>query len=444
MASEIAKIPESKKSEFKKHLNNSIKLYPGNAKAAIKTINNWRTEISALFGFIEYNNDLCRPSRNTNLLNDTGNLITFFRKFLAYFQYPGGHLKPEETYILIKKGIKFKPVQYIIDTVFASQEIRSDERVFGLTKAEVTHCIFNDIRVTTGKRTPKETAQLIIYNRDHKVSYDNTSDVVRYAGDILDYMVLANLADLKLNNRYYIKIAECIKLMPILKSTGYFCDYSDFYNKRNLNLFEIKNSQQNWFSYINTELDESLLETDIVSIIEEAGNNSESKEKSEMLSDMITKIRLLKSNNERFVNKDIGNAGEALALQHEYKRLENHIPKRLLKLIKKIPDNLGIGYDIKSYEDKTLLRFIEVKTSVSRSKLEYRSFKMSENEWNVAGNLNNQYYVYRFMISSDDISLFIIKDPVKKYKTDLLKVTFNSGAEINYNDNSGTYSPILA
>ena len=52
MANEISKIPRLPNKEFIVRLNNAIRLFPGNAMITPKTINNWRTEISALFGFI--------------------------------------------------------------------------------------------------------------------------------------------------------------------------------------------------------------------------------------------------------------------------------------------------------------------------------------------------------------------------------------------------------
>lgn len=51
MATEIAKIPEMPKRDFAKVLNEAIIRYPGNRIRTPKTINNWRTEISSLFGF---------------------------------------------------------------------------------------------------------------------------------------------------------------------------------------------------------------------------------------------------------------------------------------------------------------------------------------------------------------------------------------------------------
>ena len=61
MAEELSKIGEKPTEEFVKTINAAIYRYPGNAHRELKTINNWRTEISALFGFIEHTESTDRP-----------------------------------------------------------------------------------------------------------------------------------------------------------------------------------------------------------------------------------------------------------------------------------------------------------------------------------------------------------------------------------------------
>lgn len=46
VATEISKISEQPEKDFANELNNAIRHYPGNGIREIKTINNWRTEIS--------------------------------------------------------------------------------------------------------------------------------------------------------------------------------------------------------------------------------------------------------------------------------------------------------------------------------------------------------------------------------------------------------------
>ena len=203
MASEICFIGKTEHADFKDKLNIAIKLFPGNAIKAPKTINNWRTEISALLGLIEYDDNFSSPSKMAIQLNQKQDLAEFFKFFCFKFQYPGGHLKPQEVSWMLQRGIKFKPAKYILSVL--NLATTSSPNTVGLSKEEVTHCIFNDLRVTRDNRDPKTTLDLILSNRSNGTTYDTGGDVIRYAGDILDYMELANLLILKPNGQYYLK-----------------------------------------------------------------------------------------------------------------------------------------------------------------------------------------------------------------------------------------------
>src|SRR5690606_19492805 len=106
-----------------------------------------------------------------------------------------------------KSGIKFKPAKYLIQVLLEGNKKTGDKK-FGITKAEATHCIFNDLRVTRDGRTPAETADLILSNRGEGLEYNQDGDVTRYAGDILDYMELDDLATLRPNYQYYLNAAQ--------------------------------------------------------------------------------------------------------------------------------------------------------------------------------------------------------------------------------------------
>ena len=67
MAEEISKVGERPTDEFVSAVNTAIYRYPGNAHRELKTINNWRTEISALFGFIEHTATTDKPVSYTHL-----------------------------------------------------------------------------------------------------------------------------------------------------------------------------------------------------------------------------------------------------------------------------------------------------------------------------------------------------------------------------------------
>ena len=70
------------------------------------------------------------------------------------------------------------------------------------------HCIFNDLRVTRDHEGVESTWKRISDNRKNKMTYDQTGDVVRYAGDILDYMEIANLLKTYDSRTYYLNTLE--------------------------------------------------------------------------------------------------------------------------------------------------------------------------------------------------------------------------------------------
>lgn len=124
MATEISKIPEQPERDFANQLNNAIRRYPGNGIREIKTINNWRTEISSLFGFYIVENGKTRPGQRAIDLANKEDLVEAFKIFLYSFQYPGAHIKPHEILKQIEEGIHFKPVQYILQVYAAAEKMK--------------------------------------------------------------------------------------------------------------------------------------------------------------------------------------------------------------------------------------------------------------------------------------------------------------------------------
>jgi hypothetical protein len=443
MATEIAKLKPGRHNKFKEELNITIKLYPGNTSKKIKTINNWRTEISSLFGLIEYEKEISMPGRMALLLSENQDLIEFFRYFLFYFQYPGGHLKSHETLEFIKAGIKFKPAKYLMGVIWEGRKLTEGGK-FGLTKAEATHCIFNDLRVTRYNRSARETAKIILENRRNNITYDNGGDITRYAGDILDYMELADLVKLKPNYQYYLNMVNLETIKAFAKDNTYFDPYKPLYEKKYLQLSDVVPTQRQWFHYVNNKLDSTIFEADILSIIEEAGETTTDVEKSRLINEVLSKIRSSVESEQGIRTKEVGDIGETIVIEHEKTRMIIIKREDLIHLIKKIPESYAVGYDIASFEGiSDIRRYIEVKTTISRGKLATKNFHMTSSEWSAANTLRKTYYVYRLMISTADVGLFLIQDPVGKYKEDLIDMMPREGADISYSDKSGQWEKLL-
>ena len=69
--------------------------------------------------------------------------------------------------------------------------------------------------------------------------------------------------------------------------------------------------------------------------------------------------------------KDIGDIGENLVHGHECMRLKLGGREDLIHLIKRIPTQFAVGYDISSVELDERKRFIEVKTTISSKPLHF-------------------------------------------------------------------------
>jgi len=68
---------------------------------------------------------------------------------------------------------------------------------------------------------------------------------------------------------------------------------------------------------------------------------------------------------------------------------------------------------------------------------------MTPSEWSAANSLKKTYFIYRLMISSKDVTLFLIQDPVGQYKSDMLDMVLRDGADIRYSDKSGSWEKLL-
>lgn len=449
MANECCRISKCSCEEYNQKYFNAIRRFPGNIDATKKTLDNWRTEIPALFGFYNEDkvNDVTETSEMARFLHENQDLTQFLRLFLFSFQFPGGHLKSNDVRDIISHGIKFKPAKAIIEVLMAGNEILAAEnKQMSISAEEATYCIFNDIRVTSGKVSASAIAETILRNRKNKVKYYNPNDpkclslrgdarskgdMTRYAGDILDYMEIANLLD-KTHGYFTLKGNEYDALKTFAEDKTWFDGYDKFYGQKKVETIELTRMEPYWFDYVNDSMNPNLFKTDIRSIVEKKG-----------ALDVIfeDRIREVVASDDK-TTKDIGNLGEAIICGHEKMRLKINGYDKFVRLVQ-IVDSPAYhpGFDIDSYEaDGTENhRYIEVKTTISKKKIQMYGFHMSSNEWNVAGTIKEHYCVYRLMLSEQDSTLFVLRNPVGLYKTDKIEAESRNGMEISFS--SETFKP---
>ena len=469
IASSICRIGEDNTKSFNQKLNQSIRFYPGNMGRADKTINNWRTEISALFGLIIIENNISKPSPLAIKLYESGNITNFFKSFLYNFQYPGGHLKPHEVVKLIDKGIKFKPAKLILDLLVFGTKLQNGKH-FGISKIELTHLVFNNLSVTRNQVSTEYIYKQLIDYRKNKESFDSSGDVIRYAGDILDYLELADLLYRKLDGKYYPKMHNKNIIDLFIEDHRYFKQYENLYEKVNLTISEVNSLTHEWQNYastlitFNNQIDETSLIFEPVNSVKETKPLEPAIPVEPKKQDQLENIKANSDEDDQSLNqcvaaylqellienpskKEIGDIGETITIQHEKNRLKNIGLENLIHQINKIPDQFGVGYDIQSImgisEKKHHKKLIEVKSTISKNKLSTFTFHLSETQWRAAESFNDSYFVYRIFISSQSIELFVIRDPVNQYKNNKLKMNILNGAQITFDESSGNWEKIL-
>lgn len=432
MATNVTNLGNLNKDIFKSRLNSIIKTYPGNSEKTEKTINNWRTEISSLFGLFYEDNGTTFSGKRAEELTENQDLIQFFKSFLFNFEYPGAHLKDNEIIKMCEAGIHFKPAEYILDVLKKGEEIEGSS-VY-LTDAEVTHCIFNDLRCTRDNDLPENTWRRIKSLRDRGETYDTKGDVIRYAKDILDYMTIANLLNGQ-GRRFSINKQEIATVNKFLKLADRFEGYKIFIEHESpINIDKIKKIRVDWFKYVNRNLSDIDFSTDFNIYIPSTIDFEVEKEE---IVDILTEHI---EYTEKISTAIVGNSGESLVVSHEKQKLKESGQEYLIHLVNFIPTQLGIGYDIQSFEcDKSELRkYIEVKTTVSSSAINFNSFHITSNEWRTAKSVKDRYYIYRIQISKFSKKLYIINNLYQLVKDKKLQlVERKDGYDVKFSSNIG-------
>lgn len=187
---------------------------------------------------------------------------------------------------------------------------------------------------------------------------------------------------------------------------------------------------------MNDSLDSDKFKTDLTTILEK---DSEIKV---IVDDRIREI----ISSDTTTTKDVGNIGETLIHGHEVARLTIAGYPDLAKLVKIVDSpSYHPGFDIDSFEgdEDSLHRYIEVKTTISRRRIKMYNFHMSPNEWSVARTHREHYYVYRLMLSMDDKTLYILRDPVGLDRQDKITAMPRNGMEVSFDADLFESTPLL-
>ena len=434
LAAQMVEIGARDKRSFNESLNQGIREYPGNISITAKAVSNWRTEIPTLFAMIQMDieDSIRRPSRITQVLDQNQDLIQFFRLFLLTFQYPGGYLSPAFIKKYRDKQIKFRPASFLLQVLTLG-----DEQLlmsFAITKAEASECIFNDLRITSGILGPEHALKIILDNRDHNVGYQGlTSDRTRYAGDILDYMVEADLIVKDESGGFRLNRKAQSDYERIRDTKLWFPGYDDLNMDTDINPDRWDELRAQWFDYVNAQVSPDILAANPGSLQPNLVDIPVEIDTSFAVDNNVVEqafeYRLAVSGNYPEGAAAIGKFGEDLVLSYEKDRLQNlQLESLNLRLINKIQDSAGVGYDIQSFNDDGTKRYIEVKTTTSVTSLkDWHDIKLSKNEWNAAISIGDNYYVYRLLVSRESVKLLVIHNPLAQHISGRIRVIPEKG-----------------
>jgi hypothetical protein len=136
--------------------------------------------------------------------------------------------------------------------------------------------------------------------------------------------------------------------------------------------------------------------------------------------------------------KEIGDEGEKIAFEYE-KDLVKKLHPTLAHMVRLVSATAALGYDLLSVkqEDGRRKKYVEIKTT----KKNYESsimipFTISINEWSVAQQLGDDYFIYRVIITKEGVTIFSIQNPAKKASDGNLSIE-PIGFKVVYSEKSG-------
>jgi hypothetical protein len=267
-------------------------------------------------------------------------------------------------------------------------------------------------------------------------------------------MEIANLLKTYDSRTYYLNTLEEEAIVKFCESEEWFDEYDAMIGCRNGSMEAVKACVNGWFEYVNRDMADTDFSTDILAYIasdeEELNQLKENAKKTEnaSIADLVQRDNVLEKRiatyYDMMTTKDIGDIGESLVHGHECMRIKLGGREDLIHLIKRIPTQFAVGYDISSVELDERKRYIEVKTTISSKPLHFNRIHLTKNEWNTASSTHDRYYVYRLLLSKTERKLFLLQDPVGLYKNDKIDMVPADGADITFDPKQvGQYEELL-
>ena len=430
LADRIVNIGIMEKDQFGKLLDKAIR-ETSEGDLEEMTIRNQRTEMIRLFGLVKYEGDLAIPGSRLSMLIQTQDTPRFFKSFCNRFQFPGGFLKAYKVSEMVQAGVRFKPASYVLRMLKIATSKYGE---FALNAAEVTHFIFYDRRITVDGEEPKFALARIVEARENNVELDKTNDLIRYARDFLNYMVEANLLT-KYKGMYALNEKEATAIKTIIADKNFFDQYSKAIRQDGTwDSEEYKKADEEWTEWFADSVEDDAFETSTQALMPDDTNYPTQWQKlKEILERKDPTLR-------GAALKEIGDEGEKIAYEYEKDSIRKINPS-FVRMVKLVSDTQALGYDLLSVskEDVRKKKYIEVKTTKKNRTTGLNiPFTISINEWSVAKQLGDDYYVYRVIISKEGVTIFSIQNPCQRANDKTLTVE-PTGFKVTYSDEAGSF-----
>ena len=401
--------------EFVSSLNSTIRKFSGSHLGS-KTIDNHRTEMTALFGLVYRVDDEVNASSRLATLHETQDTPRFFKSLARKFQFPAGLLKPKTNRDLVEASVSFKPANVILSVLMKGRELQGD--AFGISSEECANFIFNDLRVTAMHQDESMILDRILSRRAAKLALNCKSDYIRYARDFLRFLAMANLGSFGDDGLFRINPREEEAINTIVNDWTFFRSYNDYPDEIRIadSYRRIDREWQEYYATDDTELEgvfatnpsalitpQTIIQPEVNIDLYVAGQSSASRGAN--------------------LNK-IGAEGERIVYLYEQSMVKRHQPRHI-RIVKLVADQIGLGYDVQSVhlDDGTKKKYIEVKSTLKNHfSMQDLAFVVTGNEWNVARQQGDDYFFYRVIISRERVSIFAIRDPFGQAEAGFLDV----------------------
>lgn len=430
LANKIVSIGMMDKEQFDAELDKIIR-ETSEEDVVDKTVRNQRTEMIRLFGLAKYADGLAIPGTRLTALTQTQDTPRFFKSFCNRFQFPGGFLKPDKVSEMVVAGVKFKPAKTILRLLKIATSKYGE---FAISAAETTHFIFNDKRITTGVEAEDKALERIMEARNGSEGLDMTGDVIRYARDFLDYMVEANLLT-EFKGMYAVNEKESQSIKAIIANKDFFDGYSGVIRPDgSWDTEEYRKVDAEWMEWFaDASNDDEFFQTSADALFQDDNNlPAQWKKIKEMLERRDPALR-------GSALKEIGEEGQQIAYGWEKEHIQSIHPS-MVHMVKEVDEVIGLGYDILSIHDADARRkkYIEVKTTKKNHESNILiPFTISINEWSVAQQHGDDYFIYRVIITKEGVTIFSIQNPARRSEEGELFVE-PIAYKVVYTEKSGT------